>query len=147
MAQQHHCSIPNFVLQLPLLPLNLSPLSIQALPRRFSSQKIVSNNGGTDVFVGFITFFSLFLVFICGKEKTTPFSFFLSLSLSKRPTYTVHSLHLSTHFLHPSTHHSIFTTAAPPFEHHTPAYLQRCSFLRATLGKPPPTPTIFFLQS
>ncbi|KAA0066624.1 ARM REPEAT PROTEIN INTERACTING WITH ABF2-like [Cucumis melo var. makuwa] len=32
---QQHCSIPNFVL-LPLLPMNLSPLSIQALPRWFS---------------------------------------------------------------------------------------------------------------
>uniref|UniRef100_A0A9I9ELK4 Uncharacterized protein n=1 Tax=Cucumis melo TaxID=3656 RepID=A0A9I9ELK4_CUCME len=47
-AQQQHCRIPNFVI-LPLLLLNLSPLPIQALPRRFSSPKIVSNNGGTDV--------------------------------------------------------------------------------------------------
>ncbi|KAL0549041.1 hypothetical protein IC582_013521 [Cucumis melo] len=47
--------------------------------------------------------FSLFLVFLCGEEKTTPFSLFLSLSLSKKTTYTTHSLHPSTHFLHPST--------------------------------------------
>ncbi|KAL0544585.1 hypothetical protein IC582_019702 [Cucumis melo] len=63
--------------------------------------------------VGFVTLFSLFSFFLCGKEKTTPFSLILSLSLSKKPTYTTHSLHPSTHFLHPSTHHPIFTTAAP----------------------------------
>ncbi|KAA0043276.1 uncharacterized protein E5676_scaffold129G00480 [Cucumis melo var. makuwa] len=37
-AQKQHCSIPNFML-LPLLPLNLSPLPIQALPRRFSHSR------------------------------------------------------------------------------------------------------------
>uniref|UniRef100_A0A9I9ELY7 Uncharacterized protein n=1 Tax=Cucumis melo TaxID=3656 RepID=A0A9I9ELY7_CUCME len=100
-AQQQQCSTPNFVL-LPLPPLNLSPLLIEALHRRFFSPKIVSNNGGMNV-----------LFFLCGEEKTTLFSLFLSLYLSKKTTYTTRSLHLSTHFLHPSTYHSIFTTATP----------------------------------
>lgn len=59
---------------------------------RFSSPKIVSNNGGTDVLVGFVTLFSLFLVFLCGEEKTTPPPFPLFPSFSLEPKFRIHTL-------------------------------------------------------
>ena len=42
--------------------------------------------------VGFVTLFSLFLVFLCGEEKTTPFSLFLYLSLSLKNPLTQSSI-------------------------------------------------------